>query len=238
MEIIKTENLKKYYKKVKALDGVSLSVNGGEVFSVLGENGAGKTTLIKVLCGLIGVTEGEAYIDGLSINSEMKKIKSIVGICPQETAVSENSTVKENLLLICSLYNENKNKVNEFIKSFGLTGHENKLAKRLSGGLKRRLSIAMSLISNPKVLFLDEPTLGLDVRARRELWKLIESLKGKLTVILTTHYLEEAEALSDRVAIIEKGKILTVGTPKEIIEKTSTANLEEAFIKLTEKENA
>lgn len=233
---IEIKNITKDFKTVKALDDVSLDIFEGEFLTLLGENGAGKTTLIKILCGITKMTSGSANIFGLDIEKEHQKVSEYINISPQESAVSQNLSVKENLSLMCELYGFNKEekirKVDELLKKLKLEDVAFKKAKSLSGGYQRRLSIALALVTNPKILFLDEPTLGLDVRIRRELWHVIKGLKGKTTVILTTHYLEEVEELADRVVVMEKGKIIEVGTTKELEQKTNTTSLEDAFIKL------
>ena len=236
MEAIKIENLTKKYKDVTAVDNLSLTINEGELFSLLGVNGAGKTTTIKMLSCLTKPTEGNAYLLGKSITTEDSEIKTFIGVSPQETAIAQGLTVKENLDLICGIYGytkEQKNaKINELLTLLSLNSVENKKASKLSGGYARRLSIAMALISEPKVLFLDEPTLGLDVLARSELWDIIRSLKGKVTIILTTHYMEEAEALSDRIAIMKDGKLLVCDTPDAIKAQTGEDSIEKSFIKI------
>ena len=201
----------------------------------MGVNGAGKTTAVKMLCGITEPTGGNAWLSGKSIVTELRAVKGIIGVSPQETAVAPNLTVKENLELMCGVHgfsgNVKKQKVRELLKSFGLSDTAGKRASKLSGGWQRRLSIAMALISEPEILFLDEPTLGLDVIARSELWELVRSFKGEKTVILTTHYLEEAEALSDRIGIMKGGRLLRVGTAAEIKASAGAETLEEAFIK-------
>lgn len=232
MEMIKVKNIVKKYKDVNALNDVSLTINEGELYGLLGVNGAGKTTLIKILSGLSKCDSGEAYINRLSLN-EIDKIKKIIDVSPQETSVAMNLTVKENLLFFQKLYDkEDEDYLNHIISSFGLQEVLSRRAKTLSGGWQRRLSIAVSLVSKPKILFLDEPTLGLDVLSRRELWNIIKELKGKMTIVLTSHYLEEIEALCDRVAIMSKGKILEEGTILEIKNKTNESSFEEAFVKV------
>ncbi len=235
MNAIVTEKLTKRYKDVTAVDGLSLSVKKGELFALLGVNGAGKTTAVKMLCGITEPTGGNAWLSGKSIVTELRAVKGIIGVSPQETAVAPNLTVKENLELMCGVHgfsgNVKKQKVRELLKSFGLSDTAGKMASKLSGGWQRRLSIAMALISEPEILFLDEPTLGLDVIARSELWELVRSFKGEKTVILTTHYLEEAEALSDRIGIMKGGRLLRVGTAAEIKAAAGAETLEEAFIK-------
>ena len=232
MEIIKINNVSKNYKNIKALNNISLSINEGELYGLLGVNGAGKTTLLKILSGLTNPTNGDFIVDGLT-NKNMDEIKRIIDISPQESAVAKNLTVLENLKFFQDLYNQkDDNYLKEIIDDLGLNEVINQRAKTLSGGYQRRLSIALGLISKPKILLLDEPTLGLDVIARRELWKIVNKFKGKITIILTSHYLEEIEALCDRVAILSKGNLLIEGTINEIKEKTNEASFEEAFVKI------
>jgi len=232
MEIIKINNITKNYKNIKALNNISLSINEGELYGLLGVNGAGKTTLLKILSGLTNQTSGDFIVDGFT-NKNMDEIKKIIDISPQESAVAKNLTVLENLKFFQDLYNQKDEKyLNEIIDDLGLSEVVNQRAKTLSGGYQRRLSIALGLISKPKILLLDEPTLGLDVIARRELWKIVNKFKGKITIILTSHYLEEIEALCDRVAILSKGNLLIEGTINEIKEKTNEASFEEAFVKI------
>ena len=238
MNIITIDNVCKNYKSKKALDNVSLSIKKAELFGLLGVNGAGKTTLIKILCGLTRKTSGTITINNFNLDKEIDKIKEIIDISPQETSVANNLTVKENLEFFANIYNNNDVKtINEIIDIFNLNEVLNQRAKTLSGGYKRRLSIAIALISKPKILFLDEPTLGLDVFARRELWNIIKKLQKNITIILTSHYLEEIENLCDRVAILSNGKLLKTGTIEEIKQLTSTQNFEDAFIKLVEAKN-
>ena len=236
MEAIRIENLTKKYKDLTAVDNLSLCVEEGELFSLLGVNGAGKTTTIKMLSGLVKSTSGDAYLLGKSISKDSNEVKSFIAVSPQETAVAPGLSVRENLELMCGVHDFSREKKNERIKELTeLLGLENisaKKAGKLSGGWQRRLSIAMALISEPKILFLDEPTLGLDVLARSDLWDIIRSLKGKVTIILTTHYMEEAEALSDRIAIMKDGKLLICDTPQKIKETAQTEDFEQAFIRI------
>lgn len=236
MNAITTTNLTKQYGEVTAVDNLTLSVADGELFALLGVNGAGKTTTIKMLSCLSKPTSGNAVLLGNDINKQARAIKPHINISPQETAVAPNLTVAENLELVAGLYGQNrvtaKQSAIDIAARFGLTNILRKKAKTLSGGMQRRLSIAMALISNPKILFLDEPTLGLDVLARRELWASIQALKGKVTIILTTHYLEEVEALADRIGIMANGKLAAVGTLAEITAQTDTHTLEDAFVAL------
>ena len=238
MSIINIEEVCKDYKNKKALDKVSLEIKEGELFGLLGVNGAGKTTLIKILCGLTKKSSGEVVLGGFNLDRDIDKIKQIIDISPQETSVANNLTVRENLEFFANIYNkENKSIVDNIVEVFNLEEVLDQRAKTLSGGYKRKLSVAIALISEPKILFLDEPTLGLDVFARRELWKIITKLKGKITIVLTSHYLEEIEHLCDRVAILAKGKVLKVGTIAELKKITKKATFEDAFIELVEKEN-
>lgn len=231
------KNVTKRYKSTVAVDNLSLEIKGGEFVSLLGVNGAGKTTTIKMLSCLTAPDEGDAFLGGHSVRTEASEVKKIIGVSPQETAVAPLLTVRENVEFIAGIYGFPKEKIKEkteeTLSSFGLTEEADKRAKNLSGGMMRRLSIALALVSEPEILFLDEPTLGLDVIARRELWKKISALKGKITVVLTTHYLEEAEALSDRIAVMKKGKLLTGGTAEEIVAETGEKNFEDAFVALT-----
>lgn len=237
MAEIETKQLNKFYKNLHALKDINLGIKENELFGLLGVNGAGKTTLIKILTCLSKQTSGEAYVHGFSVKDNPEKVKEIVDVSPQETAVAHNLTVRENLDFFASLYNtRDEAYVSSVVNAFSLEEVENQRAKTLSGGWKRRLSIAIGLISKPKILFLDEPTLGLDVIARRELWKIINNMKGKITIILTTHYLEEAEALCDRVAVMAKGKVKATGTPAELKAFAKTDNFEDAFIKIAEGE--
>ena len=235
MDAIKICGLTKKYKDIIAVDNLSLSVYKGELFSLLGVNGAGKTTTIKMLSCLTQPTSGDAFLNGKSIIGDAADVKSIIAVSPQETAVAMGLTVYENLELICGAYGFSKQKRNIKIKEIsellGLDTVLNKKAAKLSGGWQRRLSIAMALITEPQILFLDEPTLGLDVLARSDLWDLIRSLKGKVTIILTTHYMEEAEALSDRIAIMKNGKLIVCDTAENIKKSADTDSFEQAFIK-------
>lgn len=237
MNAIAITNLTKNYGKFTAVDGLNLTVEQGELFSLLGVNGAGKTTTIKMLSCLIKPSSGDATLLGDSVNENSQAVKQKINISPQETAVAANLSVTENLELVAGLYGQDdktaKQNTKEIATRFGLESVLAKKAKQLSGGMQRRLSIAMALITNPKILFLDEPTLGLDVLARRELWTAIKALKGKVTIILTTHYLEEVEALSDRVGVMASGKLKAIGTVAELTKQTDTAKLEDAFIVLS-----
>lgn len=240
MIAIKTNALKKVFKDTVAVDGLSLEIMQGELFGLLGVNGAGKTTTIKMLSCLISPTEGSITVLGYDTRVDSLKIKQLIGVSPQETAVAPNLTVRENIELIAEIYGLKKIEINqktdEIIQKLKISEFRDKKAKTLSGGYQRRLSIAMALVSNPQILFLDEPTLGLDVLARRELWKLISSLKGKTTIILTTHYMEEAENLSDRIGIMVRGRLAAIGAAQQLKDMTNTTDFEEAFVKLAAKE--
>lgn len=236
MEIIKTCNLIKKYNDKTVVNNLNLSIEKGSIFALLGVNGAGKTTTIKMLSTLTNPTSGDAYINGFSIIKDKEKVKEIIGVSTQETSIARNLTVYENLKFMAEIYYNNKNDVvsmvEKTIKEFGLEEVLKQKAKTLSGGWQRRLSIALALISNPTVLFLDEPTLGLDVIARRQIWKIVESLKGKVTIILTTHYLEEAYSLADRIGIMSLGSIKNIGSGDELMKIANTTNFEEAFVKI------
>ena len=236
MDAIRIENLRKTYKDVVAVDNLSLTVQQGELFSLLGVNGAGKTTTIKMLSCLTQPTSGDALLNGHSIRTDCAAVKSIIAVSPQETAVAPGLSVAENLELMCGVHGFSKEKravkMQEITDLLSLAPVLKRKAGQLSGGWQRRLSIAMALISEPEILFLDEPTLGLDVLARSELWDLILSLKGRVTVILTTHYMEEAEALSDRIAIMAGGKLLICDTAENIKKAADTDNFEQAFIRI------
>ena len=236
MLAIETRKLSKKYKELTAVDGLHLEIRQGELFSLLGVNGAGKTTTIKMLTSLAQPSEGDAFVGGFSITKEPEQVKPLIGVSPQETAVAPNLSVKENLELICGIHGFGKEKtiakIQELSDIFSLECVLLRKAGKLSGGWQRRVSIAMALISEPKILFLDEPTLGLDVIARHELWDVIQSLKGNITIILTTHYMEEAAALSDRIGIMKSGRLLAVGTVEELNEKSGTCDFETTFISI------
>ena len=231
---IRTNGLTKKYNDKTAVDHLDLTIREGELFALLGVNGAGKTTTIRMLSCLSSPTEGTAEVFGHEVSQEPDTVKSLIGISTQDTAVAEKLTVEENLRFMAEIYGKTQESAEKIIQDFGLEEVRRKRAKTLSGGWKRRLSIAMALIGEPKVLFLDEPTLGMDVLARRELWKIIEELKGKTTIILTTHYMEEAEALSDRIGVMISGRLVALGTLAELEERTGKKGLEEVFISLAE----
>ena len=242
MDAIRTVHLTKKYKDLVAVDHLNLQIAQGELFALLGVNGAGKTTVIKMLSCLTMPTGGEAFVGGSSITENAGHVKSMIGVSPQETAVAPNLSVKENLELICGIYGFSKEKtqtkIQELSAQFDLEAILLKKAGKLSGGWQRKVSIAMALICEPSILFLDEPTLGLDVIARSELWDIIRSLKEKITIVLTTHYMEEAETLSDRIGIMKNGKLLVVGTAQNLMEQTATDRFENAFISIVKEANA
>lgn len=236
MEVIKTVNLTKKYKNILAVDHLNLQINQGEIFSLLGINGAGKTTVIKMLSCLTPPTSGEAFVCKKSIIHDTFNVKSIISVSPQEPAIAPNLSTQENLELMCGVYGFSKEKrqakIAEISTKLSLQDILSKKVGKLSGGLQRKISLAMALITEPSILFLDEPTLGLDVIARNELWNIIKTLKGKITIILTTHYMEEASSISDRIGIMKSGKLLAVGTAEELMKITSTTKLEDAFISI------
>ena len=242
MQAIQTTDLVKRYKNLTAVDRLCLEIEQGELFSLLGVNGAGKTTAIKMLSCLTKPTSGDALVGGCSITRQPGQVKQLIGVSPQETAVAPNLSVKENLELICGIYGFSKEKrtakIKELSGQFALGEILNRKAGKLSGGWQRRVSIAMALISEPKILFLDEPTLGLDVIARHDLWDVIRSLKGSITIILTTHYMEEAEALSDRIGIMKNGRLLVSATAEEIKQKAGTEDFETAFVSIVKEVSA
>jgi ABC-2 type transport system ATP-binding protein len=240
VDAIKIEGLTKQYKDVVAVDHLRLSVGKGELFSLLGVNGAGKTTTIKMLSCLTQPTSGDAFLHGKSICTDAAAVKSMIAVSPQETAVAPGLSVGENLALMCGVHGfpreKQKAKIAELTQLMGLETVLRKKAGKLSGGWQRRLSIAMALISEPEILFLDEPTLGLDVLARRDLWDLIRALKGKITIVLTTHYMEEAEALSDRIAIMKEGELLICDSVDGIRKAAGTDKFEQAFVRIVKGE--
>ncbi|MBQ3574472.1 MAG: ABC transporter ATP-binding protein [Clostridia bacterium] len=234
---IEIRGLTKRYKDVTAVSSFSLDIGRGEMMALLGVNGAGKSTLIGMLSGVIRPDGGDAWLMGHSIMSDIRGAKRLISVSPQESAVAPRLTVKENLCLAAEIYGMDKkeavNAAANIIEEFDMRSVQDKHAGKLSGGWQRRLSIAMALVSGPEILFLDEPTLGLDVLARRELWEVIRGLRGKVTILMTTHYLEEAEALSDRIAVMKNGCLVKVGTAAELMEHTGTDKFEEAFIALS-----
>lgn len=237
---IETAALTRRFGDCLAVDALELEIEHGELFTLLGVNGAGKTTTIRMLSCLLRPSSGDARMYGSSVVTETAEAKKKINISPQETAIAGNLSVRENLELVAGLYGcgrrEAASRAEEMLKTFGIVDKAVTKASKLSGGQQRRLSIAMALITRPEILFLDEPTLGLDVLARRELWRTVEKLKGHVTIILTTHYMEEAEALSDRVGVMVSGRLLSVGTPAELIERTGAKSFEEAFISIVEGE--
>lgn len=234
MDAVKTIGLTKTYKELTAVDRLDLTIPQGELFSLLGVNGAGKTTTIKMLCCLTRPTAGDAFLNGSSILADPAGVKARIGVSPQETAVAPNLTVQENLELMCGVHGftreKQMQKVRQIAEELGLGDILKRKAGKLSGGWQRRLSIAMALIGGPEILFLDEPTLGLDVLARSDLWEVIRALKGKITIILTTHYMEEAEALSDEIGIMKDGRLLALGTAQALKERAGTERFEDAFV--------
>ena len=234
MNAIEIRDLTKKYKDTLAVDNLSLDIIEGELFSLLGINGAGKTTTIKMLCCLTAPTSGDATVLGSSITNSPDAVKAHLAVSPQETAVAMGLSVRENLALMCGIHGYSKEKtsakIEETSAALSLDTVLDKRASKLSGGYQRRLSIAMALIGEPKILFLDEPTLGLDVIARSELWDTIRALKGKMTVILTTHYMEEAESLSDRIGIMKGGSLIALGTAEELKAMAGCERFEDAFV--------
>lgn len=242
--IIDVKDLKKVYRnkknieQVKAIDGITFSIKNGEIFGLLGPNGAGKTTIINILCGLILPTSGEACVAGYDIKKEIRKIKELIGVCPQHAAIYQYLNAKENIALFGNLHLVEKDEINKrmnmFLDLLGLSEASNRKAKQYSGGMIRQLNLIMALIHNPPILFLDEPTIGMDPRVRRKTWKFINSLKQEnKTIILTTHYIEEAESLCDIVAILDYGQLIEIGSPKDLIEKYHSKDLEEVFLNVT-----
>ena len=236
MVAIKTVELTKQYKNLTAVNKLNLEIKQGELFSLLGTNGAGKTTVIKMLTCLTKPTSGDAFVGGYSITKDPNRVKQLIGVSPQETAVAPNLSVEENLELICGIHGlsgeETKDRIKTLEQQFGLGTVMHRKAGKLSGGWQRRVSIAMALISQPQILFLDEPTLGLDVIAKHELWDTIRAMRGKVTIVLTTHYMEEAAALSDRIGILKNGSLLAVGTVEELKQRAGTDDFERAFVSL------
>jgi ABC-2 type transport system ATP-binding protein len=236
MYAIETIGLTKNYKNLTAVDDLNLQIQKGELFSLLGVNGAGKTTVIKMLSCLTPPTKGDALVGGFSVAKDAHHVKALIGVSPQETAVAQNLSVKENLELMCGIHEfsteETHERVQVLSEMFHLQRILSKRVSKLYGGYQRRVSIAMALIHKPSILFLDEPTLGLDVIARSELWDIINDLKKKTTIVLTTHYMEEAQALSDRIGVMKDGKLLAIGTPAELMNRTRTTTIEQAFLSI------
>lgn len=238
MNAIEILDLTKEYRGRRVVDALELSVPAGELFALLGVNGAGKSTTIKMLSCLVVPTEGDGLLMGRSIRTDSRRAKEVLAVSPQETAIASSLTVRENMELMAGIYGRSKGQVDQVTAQLGLKQWAKQRAKTLSGGWQRRLSIAMALVSQPEVLFLDEPTLGLDVLARRELWGVIRELKGHTTIILTTHYLEEAESLADRVGIMNQGRLRAVGTPEELKTLAGCVSFEDAFVALAGEEAA
>jgi len=237
-QAITIEDLTKSFEDVTAVDGISLMVTEGELFGLLGPNGAGKTTIINILCGLIQPTSGSCKVGSYDVQRQKSKVKELIGVCPQETAIYPYLTGLENVELFGNLYAMNKQTLETrrdmLLREMGLTPDAKRRAEKYSGGMKRRLSLVLSLIHDPRIAFLDEPTVAMDPQSRHAVWDFIKELKkqGK-TIILTTHHMEEAEELCDRVGIIDHGKLIALGSPRELISKNKVKNLEEVFIKLT-----
>jgi len=236
MRAIEIKELTKKYKSITAVSELSLSVEEGELFALLGVNGAGKSTLIRCLTCVTEPTSGDALVGGYSITADPTAVKARIAVSPQSTAIAHNLSVGENLMLMARLSGMDKAsasaKIADTVSSFGLDSVINRRAGKLSGGWQRRLSLAMALITEPEILFLDEPTLGLDVLARAELWDIIRGLRGRVTVVLTTHYMEEAESLADRIGVMNEGRLVAVGTPRELMESTETSRVEDAFVNI------
>lgn len=232
MNAIQILGLTKDYGPRRVVDRLELAIPAGELFALLGVNGAGKSTTIKMLSCLTVPTQGDGLLMGHSVRTDSHQAKEILAVSPQETAVAPGLTVAENLELMAGIYGQPKGRTAQVMEQLGLTRWARQRAKTLSGGWQRRLSIAMALVSQPEVLFLDEPTLGLDVLARRELWGVIRGLKGHTAIILTTHYLEEAEALADRIGIMAAGRLRAVGTAAELKALAGCGNFEDAFVAL------
>lgn len=236
--IIVIKNLVKKFENITAVDNLDLVINEGELFSLLGPNGAGKTTTVNILNGIIKPTSGNAQIAGFDVTKKINEVKKIIGVCPQEASVFSYLNARENIELFGNLHSLSKKKIEErtdrFLELMTLTEASNRKAGGYSGGMLRKLNLMMALINDPKIAFLDEPTVGMDARARRNTWDFIGSLKGEnKTIILTTHYIEEAEALSDRVGIIDYGKLVELGSPYELMVKHKAKNLEEVFLNIT-----
>jgi len=238
MNAIQITGLSRDYGKRRVVDRLSLTVAQGELFALLGVNGAGKSTTIKMLCCLTAPTEGDAALMGRSVRTDSPGAREVLAVSPQETAVAPNLTVRENLELMAGIYGRPPGRLDEVTAQLGLGAWAKARAKTLSGGWQRRLSIAMALVSQPEVLFLDEPTLGLDVLARRELWGVIRKLKRHTTIILTTHYLEEAEGLADRIGIMASGRLRALGTADELKVLADRETFEDAFVELAREEAA
>jgi len=232
------DNLTKKFEDVTALDGLSLEIGKGELFGLLGPNGAGKTTIINVLCGLLEPTSGSASVGGYNVQEDSERVKELIGVCTQETAVFPYLTGRENVQLFGNLYAMPKEKLrrntDELLQKMSLTEDADRRVGKYSGGMRRRINLIMALVHDPEIAFLDEPTVGMDPQSRHAVWGFIRELKQKgRTVILTTHYMEEAEELCDRVGIIDHGKLIALGSPGQLKEKFGVRNLEEVFIQLT-----
>ena len=236
--VIIIKDLVKKFDDVTAVSGINLEIKKGELFGLLGPNGAGKTTTINMLVGLLNATEGTAIVGGYDVKRDLSKIKEMIGVCPQEASVYKFLKGRENVELFGNLFEMDKKllkeRVDKFFEASGLKEASNRKAKGYSGGMIRQLNLIIALINDPKIVFLDEPTVGMDPRARRNTWNFIGDLKqDDKTIILTTHYIEEAEALCDRVGIIDYGELIALGTPKELMKKHDAKDLEEVFMKIT-----
>lgn len=231
---IELQGLSKHYKEKVAVSPMTLTIKQGELFGLLGVNGAGKTTVINMITGIARPSSGDALVLGHSLRKELPRIRKLIAVSPQETSLAQNLTVRENLLLMARIHgfsmDKSVEKTDALINQFSLQPYEHQRGKNLSGGWQRKLSIAMALIANPQILFLDEPTLGLDIISRRELWAIIQQLRETTTIVLTTHYLEEAESLCDRICIMKDGDVKALGTVDELLSTSTKENFEDAFV--------
>jgi ABC-2 type transport system ATP-binding protein len=234
---IEVNDVYKSFKEVQAVRGISLSIEAGEFVALLGPNGAGKTTLVEMMEGLRKPDRGEIRIQGKSWQRHEGELRKIIGLSLQETRFSEKLTVDETLLLFASFFGEDERRVNEIISRTGLDDKRRSLTGALSGGQRQRLALAVALLNEPQILFLDEPTTGLDPHSRLDLWKILKELKDRrqTTLILTTHYMEEAESLCDFIIIVDEGKILRQGRLEDLLKNSGARNLDELFIQLTGK---
>ena len=232
------DNLSKKFEDVTAVDQLSLTVPKGELFGLLGPNGAGKTTTINVLCGLLKPTSGSVFVSGFNVEKEVQKVKQLIGVCPQDTAVFPYLTGRENIEFFGNLHTMSKEDLNRnvttLLKNMGLTEDADRRVGKYSGGMRRRVNLVMALVHDPAIAFLDEPTAAMDPQSRRAVWEFINGLKAEeKTIILTTHYMEEAEELCDRVGIIDYGNLIALGAPNQLMNQYDAENLEEVFIQLT-----
>ncbi|MFW9767917.1 MAG: ABC transporter ATP-binding protein [Candidatus Thorarchaeota archaeon] len=237
---IKITNLTKRFDDITAVDNLSLEIGWGELFGILGPNGAGKSTTVNILNTLLEPSEGSATVDDHDVVFDPEGVREVIGVCPQEPAFYPHLTGRENIILMGDMHlvpkDVLKDRLNNMVEKIGMEDHIDRRAKKYSGGMIRRVSMLMALISDPKIALLDEPTVAMDPKSRRAVWDFIRELKerGK-TVILTTHYMEEAQELCDRVAIIDEGSLIEIGSPEELMQKHNAKNLEEVFLKLTGK---